>query len=262
MLLWGGIFGGALTIFGNLQAFMEMSHWARFIVTHWNDWTFAFWAYLANLTGHKPSHEAAAVLTFINSLILVSMSAMFLSPRDSSPARDNSGPWPWQWSDHYLFEWTCALASGTLALFFFNVAIELIVFRNSIFAITATISWIVWAMVGTVAAAWLLYAVSIGWRKIVPYIALAACISMFYFVIAYRSADLAAQAGTKEVEFYRKAVLEYNFAFFPLQMASFLTMAGVGYLLVRFAFIAAGAGILYAMNWISILDISLSAPQG
>ena len=43
LLTWAGIIGGSVTIFSNLRGFLNLADWARWIVTHWHEWTQAFW---------------------------------------------------------------------------------------------------------------------------------------------------------------------------------------------------------------------------
>src|SRR5262247_3799984 len=43
-LTWAGIIGGAITIFSSLRGLVSLADWARWIVSHWHEWTQAFWA--------------------------------------------------------------------------------------------------------------------------------------------------------------------------------------------------------------------------
>jgi TIR domain len=43
VLTWIGIVGGALTLFTNLSSVLKLADWARMLVEHWQEWTYAFW---------------------------------------------------------------------------------------------------------------------------------------------------------------------------------------------------------------------------
>lgn len=43
LLTWAGIVGGAITLFTNLRGLVVLADWARWIVTHWQEWTHNFW---------------------------------------------------------------------------------------------------------------------------------------------------------------------------------------------------------------------------
>src|SRR5262249_33549706 len=51
LLTWFGIIGGALTLFGNLDAVLKLADWARLLVQHWKEWTHAFWVWVFGWLG-------------------------------------------------------------------------------------------------------------------------------------------------------------------------------------------------------------------
>ena len=42
-LMWFGIVGGALTLFGHISSALTLADWARLVVQSWKEWTHAFW---------------------------------------------------------------------------------------------------------------------------------------------------------------------------------------------------------------------------
>src|SRR5262249_23032326 len=55
LLTWVGIVGGALTLFGNLDAALKLADWARVLVQDWREWTHAFWLWAFGWLGiHLP----------------------------------------------------------------------------------------------------------------------------------------------------------------------------------------------------------------
>jgi hypothetical protein len=73
-LTWIGIVGGAITLFSNLSGLLNLADWARTLVTHWHEWSHAFWSYIFYWLGIKLEIDplAAVALSFLAfSLMLV-----------------------------------------------------------------------------------------------------------------------------------------------------------------------------------------------
>jgi hypothetical protein len=64
LLTWGGIVGGALTLFTNLGAVLKLADWARLLVQHWKEWTHAFWLWAFGWLGIHLPPDWTPVLTF------------------------------------------------------------------------------------------------------------------------------------------------------------------------------------------------------
>ena len=62
VLTWLGIIGGALTLFTNIGATLQLARWARLLVQGWREWTHAFWLWAIGL--HMPP-ELTAILSFL-----------------------------------------------------------------------------------------------------------------------------------------------------------------------------------------------------
>src|SRR5262245_16692652 len=71
MLTWAGIIGGSVTIFSNLRGFLNLADWARWIVTHWHEWTQAFWTAAFSWIGIHIHRSLVPLLSFTALLILV-----------------------------------------------------------------------------------------------------------------------------------------------------------------------------------------------
>src|SRR6516164_7866581 len=65
LLTWVGIVGGALTLFGNLDAVLKLADWARVLVDHWKEWTHAFWLWAFGWLGIHLPPEWTPVLSFL-----------------------------------------------------------------------------------------------------------------------------------------------------------------------------------------------------
>src|SRR5215475_12342935 len=66
LLTWVGIVGGALTLFGNLDAVLKLADWARVLVQDWREWTHAFWLWAFGWLGIHLPPEWTPVLTFLS----------------------------------------------------------------------------------------------------------------------------------------------------------------------------------------------------
>src|SRR6478752_9340666 len=65
VLTWVGIVGGALTLFTNINAVLELADWARLLVQHWKEWTHAFWVWAFGWLGIHLAPEWTPVLSFL-----------------------------------------------------------------------------------------------------------------------------------------------------------------------------------------------------
>jgi hypothetical protein len=65
ILTWFGIVGGALTLFGNLDAVLKLADWARLLVQNWKEWTHAFWLWAFGWLGIHLPPGWSPVLSFL-----------------------------------------------------------------------------------------------------------------------------------------------------------------------------------------------------
>jgi hypothetical protein len=79
ILTWLGIGGGALTLFGNLDAVLKLADWARLLVHNWKEWTHAFWLWAFGWLGIHLSREWTPVLSFLlfGSLLTIGQAVQF-----------------------------------------------------------------------------------------------------------------------------------------------------------------------------------------
>lgn len=73
MIAWVGAAGGALTLFTNLGALVQLSGWAKWIVASWLDWTRAFWEWISGLLGISIPPYLQRDLTFMLFLLIVAV---------------------------------------------------------------------------------------------------------------------------------------------------------------------------------------------
>ena len=65
LLTWVGIVGGALTLFGNLDAVLKLADWARILGENWKAWTHAFWLWVLGWLGIQLPPQWTPVLSFL-----------------------------------------------------------------------------------------------------------------------------------------------------------------------------------------------------
>jgi hypothetical protein len=75
LLTWLGIAGGAITLFTNLRGLLDFSEFARLIVTHWQEWTHAFWQFAANWLGLSVTPHWATLLSLASFSIMTAFGA-------------------------------------------------------------------------------------------------------------------------------------------------------------------------------------------
>ena len=71
ILTWAGIIGGAVTIFSSLRGLLNLADWARWIVSHWHDWTQAFWTVAPSWIGLHVHAAFAPSLSFTMFLVML-----------------------------------------------------------------------------------------------------------------------------------------------------------------------------------------------
>jgi hypothetical protein len=59
------IIGGALTLFGNLDAVLKLADWARVLVENWHEWTQAFWGWVFGRLGVQVARLYVPTLSFL-----------------------------------------------------------------------------------------------------------------------------------------------------------------------------------------------------
>jgi hypothetical protein len=71
VLTWAGIIGGAFTIFSSLRGLLNLADWTRWMVTHWHEWTQAFWTAALSWIGLHVHPVFAPPLSFTMFLVMV-----------------------------------------------------------------------------------------------------------------------------------------------------------------------------------------------
>lgn len=64
-----GVLGGAITLFGNLDAVLSLADWARWLVDHWHTWLHTFWKEIFDLLNIRDDAGLRLDLTFTVFLI-------------------------------------------------------------------------------------------------------------------------------------------------------------------------------------------------
>jgi TIR domain len=86
LLTWVGIVGGALTLFGNLDAVLKLADWARVLVDHWKEWTHAFWLWAFSWLGIHLPPGWTPLLSFLlfGSLLTIGQAVQFQRTKNQS----------------------------------------------------------------------------------------------------------------------------------------------------------------------------------
>ena len=99
-LTWAGIIGGAITIFSSLRGLVNLADWARWVVSHWHDWTQAFWATALSSIGWHVHPAFVPALSFTVFLVMVVVGTVL---RAETPAHSGG-------STHSKAQWLKSIA--------------------------------------------------------------------------------------------------------------------------------------------------------
>ena len=90
LLTWVGIVGGALTLFGNLNAALKLAEWTGVLVENWMEWTHAFWQWAFGWLGIHLSPAWPPLLSFLlfGSLLTIGQVFKFNRTIKSQPLVD------------------------------------------------------------------------------------------------------------------------------------------------------------------------------
>ena len=105
LLTWVGIVGGALTLFGNLDAALKLADWARLLVDHWKQWTHAFWVWAFGWLGIHLPPKLTPLLTFLLFCSLLTIGQMIKFWR-----------WPDRWAASQPIPWRQVLYIGPFVI--------------------------------------------------------------------------------------------------------------------------------------------------
>jgi hypothetical protein len=84
-LTWAGIIGGAITIFSSLRGLVNLADWARWIVSHWHEWTQAFWAIVPSWIGLHVHPAFAPSLSFTTFLVMLVVGTVLRTETPGDP---------------------------------------------------------------------------------------------------------------------------------------------------------------------------------
>ena len=83
ILSWGGIVGGAITVFSNLQTLLDLAGWARLLVANWSAWLNVGWSFLFARFNLHLVPSVRSQLTMCAAIIMMAIGS-FLSNRNRS----------------------------------------------------------------------------------------------------------------------------------------------------------------------------------
>jgi len=80
-LTWIGIVGGAVTLFTNLSGILNLADWASWLVTHWHEWTAAFWQWCFSLINVRIPQFWTGILSFVSFGTMIAISQRMIAAR-------------------------------------------------------------------------------------------------------------------------------------------------------------------------------------
>ena len=86
-LSWIGVIGGAVTLFGNIEAWLSLADWASWLVVHWNGWLRSFWRAALALLGIEPEAPLRLDLTWSVFLIATALGSRIEAVRTGDTIR-------------------------------------------------------------------------------------------------------------------------------------------------------------------------------
>jgi hypothetical protein len=93
-LTWTGIIGGAITLFTSAKGLLDLANWARWLVTRWQDWSHAFWAWLFGWVGIRIKPDVVPLMSFVAFVIALSigvrLSTEIMQPIPADRERDRT----------------------------------------------------------------------------------------------------------------------------------------------------------------------------
>lgn len=104
---WGGVLGGAITLFSNAGAILELAYWVSWLTDQWIKYSTWLWRYVFSFFNIYVPALAASIMTFIAFMVLGMLSSSFKSNR--KPGRETAG------SKSY---WAFWLLSGSVLVLF------------------------------------------------------------------------------------------------------------------------------------------------
>src|SRR5262245_61006171 len=92
----GGIVGGAITAFSNVQTLFELAGWARWLVANWSAWLNVGWSFLL-------SHFSLHLVPSVRSQLTMSAAIIMMAIGSLLSSRSRGG-WsrPQRWRDDRL----------------------------------------------------------------------------------------------------------------------------------------------------------------
>jgi hypothetical protein len=65
VLMWIGIVGSAVTVFGGVSAILQLANWAKVLVRRWHEWNQIIWEWGLRLVGLEVPKELVPMMSFI-----------------------------------------------------------------------------------------------------------------------------------------------------------------------------------------------------
>ena len=260
VVFWFSATLAAFTLFNGLQPVLDLADWARVLVKNWTAWNVGAWSWLFSPFNMKVYPESALILTFLVSIAAVSVAAQRMEMRQEPREKLSSKEvWAAFWSTDMFNRFLDAMVVATGAMLVHWFAIEYFVFNTSV----ANMLGRYWAWALPLAWAVGTFGMLLWFRSsrdIGHLLLLIVFISGFYFIISLPSAFAAQHDGQDYIDLYRRSVLFLSTVWIPLKIAGFLTWARPRYFNYRFTVVLLTLGSIVALNYVSLLGLSLKAP--
>ncbi len=240
-LTWTGIIGGAVTIFSSLRGLVNLADWARWIVSHWHEWTQGFWTAALSWIGWHVHPAFAPSLSFTVFLVMVVVGTVLRSKMPAYPGDPSR-------TTHSKAQWLKSIAARLgiyvlcCAVFFAVAAVATLnqVDSNYMFALLVTfavapLAPIIWAS-----------------QDRLQCLALVALLTLFWIALAV--VPLAAELSTADRLALGSAGI-LSAMLVPVGVIAIESLTSVKSINQRLLFLGTGALLLVALNAVSRLGL-------
>jgi hypothetical protein len=257
---WVGVFLTTFSLFAALQTIIDLSAWARCLVTNWQWAIETFWSGLFRILGLEFVQDAAGPLTFYVSMLGIAFSGMLLEEK-YHPRPVPKSFWRLLLETDLHARIAQGFGIAFWALVLYREAIEWYVFGNHFDIIGSRHPWLLLLSLGLALLMFIVIGLYYGWTHLAHALMLTVFIAAFYFAISLPAAFKAKAAGPEEIAVFRAAVLDLSVFYIAAHIAGFLAWARPQFLNMRFLWVLLSLTLILALNFISLLGISLRAPE-
>lgn len=258
--LWTSAALLTMSVFSGLQTVIDLSGWAQWIVTNWQRLIEAFWTAVFGWFGVKVYPESALLLTFFVSIASLAFAGSHLE-QTHEPWEPPKSFWKAFLQNNWPLRFAGGFAIAALALSAYRESIEWLAFGEHYDMWSSGRDRALLLMVGMAVLFLVLLCFTHAVEYAVHSLLLATFIAFFYVAISLPAAYKARAEGAESIELFRRTVLDVSVYYLLGMVAAFLTWARPKYLNMRFSLVVYSLVAILALNYVSLLGVSLRAPE-